>query len=130
MDLGGYLVVAGYPHLFTSGPDSDCEPFISNHEAAWIDSLVDSGNAKIAAAVQAARQHSGNVSYVNVTSNFAGHELCTEDQWLHGLHADFDEGPTLVKGSYHPTRAGQRAYANAFAAFLERPAIRAAIVQP
>jgi lysophospholipase L1-like esterase len=130
MDPGGYLVVAGYPHIFASGPDSDCKPFISVPEAAWIDSLVDSGNARIAAAVRSARLHSGNVSYVNVTGDFAGHELCTEDQWLYGLHADFDEGPTLIKGSYHPTRAGQRAYANAFDAFLERPAIRTAIVQP
>lgn len=128
MDPGGQLVVAGYPHLFASGPDSDCKPFISVREAAWIDSLVDSGNAKIAAAVQTARQTSGNVSYVNVTGSFAGHELCTEDQWLYGLHLALDGGPTLIKGSYHPTRAGQRAYANAFAAFLRRPEIRSAIV--
>jgi lysophospholipase L1-like esterase len=130
MDPGGYLVVAGYPHIFASGPNSDCKPFISAHEAAWIDSLIDSGNATIAAAVQSARQASGNVSYVDVTGDFAGHELCTEDQWLYGLHPDFDEGPTLIKGSYHPTRAGQRGYANAFAAFFRRPEIRTAIIQP
>jgi len=130
MDPGGSLIVAGYPHLFASGPDSDCKPFISVREATWIDSLVDSGNTRIAAAVQAARGVAGNVSYVNVTGGFAGHELCTKDQWLHSLFADFDEGPTLVKGSYHPTPAGQRAYAKAFAAFLQRPAIRAAITQP
>jgi hypothetical protein len=130
MDPSGYLVVAGYPHLFTSGPNSDCKPFISSREAAWIDSLIDSGNAKIAAAVRTARQRSGNVSYVNVADDFAGHELCSEDQWLYGLHVAFDEGPTLIKGSYHPTRAGQHAYATAFAAFLKRPMIRAAITQP
>ena len=130
MDPGGQLVVAGYPHLFASGPDSGCKPFISVREAAWIDSLVDSGNAKIAAAVQSARLHSGNVSYVSVTNGFAGHELCTGDQWLYGLHPAFDGGPTLIKGSYHPTRAGQRAYARAFAAFLGQAAIRTAIVQP
>jgi len=130
MDPAGHLVVAGYPHLFVSGPDSDCKPFISNREAAWIDSLVDSGNARIAAAVSAARQQSGNVSYVNVVGDFAGHELCTADQWLYGLHADFDEGPTLIKGSYHPTRAGQHAYAKAFATFLRKPTIREALTQP
>lgn len=130
MDPAGYLVVAGYPHIFASGPGSDCKPFISAHEAAWIDSLIDSGDATIAAAVQSARLHSGNVSYVDVRGDFAGHELCTEDQWLYGLHANFDEGPTLIKGSYHPTRAGQGAYANAFAALLRRPQIRAAIAQP
>jgi lysophospholipase L1-like esterase len=130
MDPGGYLVVAGYPRIFASGPDSDCKPFISAREADWIDSLVDGGNARIAAAVRAARQASGNVSYVDVSDDFAGHELCTEDQWLYGLHPDFDEGPTLIKGSYHPTRSGQRAYANAFAAFFRRPEIRSAIVPP
>ncbi len=130
MDPAGYLVVAGYPHLFVSGPDSDCKPFISSREATWIDSLVDSGNTKIAAAVRAARLRSGNVAYVNVSGGFAGHELCSEDQWLYGLHADFDEGPTLIKGSYHPTRAGQRAYANAFATFLRKPAIRTVLTQP
>jgi lysophospholipase L1-like esterase len=130
MDPGGYLVVAGYPHIFASGPDSDCKPFISVHEAAWIDSIVDSGNAKIAAAVHSAQLQSGNVSYVNVTGDFAGHELCTEDQWLYGIHPTLDGGPNLIKGSYHPTRSGQRAYANAFAAFFRRPEIRTAISQP
>lgn len=130
MDPAGYLVVAGYPHLFVTGADADCKPFISSHEASWIDSLVDSGDAKIAAAVRAARRHSGNVSYVNVVDAFAGHELCSDDQWLYGIHPAFDEGLNLIQGSYHPTRAGQRAYANAFAAFLSRPAIRTALTQP
>lgn len=130
MNPSGYLVVAGYPHLFTSGPEADCKPFISGHEAAWIDSLVDSGNAKIAAAVRAARRRGGDVSYVDVTGDFTGHELCSEDQWLYGIHPDFDEGLNLVQGSYHPTRAGQHAYATAFADFLGRPAIRTALTRP
>jgi hypothetical protein len=35
------------------------------------------------------------------------------------------EGRNPFQGSYHPTRAGQRAYAGAFAAFLKRPGVRA-----
>jgi lysophospholipase L1-like esterase len=127
MDPGGYLVVAGYPHLFRSGPEADCKRFISSGEAAWINSLVDRGNARIAAAVRAARQDSGNVAYVAVDERFAGHELCTEDAWLYGIKIVLGDG--LIKGSYHPTKSGQRAYAAAFAAFLRRPAIRAVLTQ-
>lgn len=125
MDPDGFLVVGGYPHLFRSGREADCKRFISSGEAAWINSLVDRGNSRIAAAVRATRQGSGNVAYVAVDERFAGHELCTEDAWLYGIKLTLGDG--LIKGSYHPTKSGQRAYAAAFAAFLRRPAIRAAL---
>jgi len=127
MSPGGYLVVAGYPHLFASGSDAGCNPLISARESAWIDALVDRGNARIAAAVQAARQRSANVFYVDVTGDFAGHELCSDDPWLYSLKLSLHEGPNLLQGSYHPTRAGQAAYAAAFARFLSRPAVRSAL---
>lgn len=127
MDPDGYLVVAGYPHLFRSGPEADCKRFISSREAAWINSLVDRGNSRIAGAVRATRQASGNVAYVAVDERFAGHELCTGDQWLYGIKLVLGDG--LIKGSYHPTKSGQRAYAEAFAAFLRRPPVRDALTQ-
>jgi hypothetical protein len=127
MNPAGYLVVASYPHLFTLGPDAGCNPLISPRESAWIDRLVDRGNAKIAAAVRAARVSNANVSYVDVTDEFAGHELCTDDPWLHGLKLSLHEGPNLAQGSYHPTRSGQRAYAAAIGAFLRRPGVRSAL---
>ena len=127
MDPDGYLVVGGYPHLFTSASKADCKRFISSGEAAWINSLVDRGNTRIAAAVRATRQASGNVAYVAVDERFSGHELCTEDQWLYGIKLVLGDG--LIKGSYHPTKSGQRAYAEAFAAFLRRPAIRGALTE-
>jgi len=129
MNPAGYLVVAGYPHLFTLGPDAGCNPLISLRESAWIDRLVDQGNARIAAAVRAARRGSANVFYVDLVDEFSGHELCTDNPWLHGLKLSIHEGPNLAQGSYHPTRSGQRAYAAAIAGFLKRPGVRSALTR-
>lgn len=130
MDPGGYLLVAGYPRLFLPGPDAGCEKLISRKEAEWIDSLVIQGNARIAKAVADATASAGNVAYVDVTERFAGHELCSNDEWLHDLHFSLREGLNPFKGSYHPNKNGQRAYAEAFAGTLRRPAIRAALTAP
>lgn len=127
MDSDGQLLVAGYPRLFVS-EDADCKLFISDTEAEWMNSLVTRGNRRIAEATRAARRQKGNVSYVDVTERFAGHELCGEDPWLYGLKLSPDEG--LIKGSYHPRRSGQTAYARAFATLLRSPAIRTALTGP
>lgn len=129
MDPGGQLVVAGYPRLFIVGEDADCKPFISNAEAAWMNSLVARGNRRIAEAVRAARRQQGNVSYVDVSERFAGHELCSEDPWLYGFKLSADD-ESLIKGSYHPRQSGQAAYARAFATLLRSPTIRAALTLP
>jgi lysophospholipase L1-like esterase len=127
MDPRGYLLVAGYPRLFLPGPDAGCEKLISRKEAEWIDSLVIQGNAKAAKAVADATGSAGNVAYVDVTERFAGHELCSEEEWLHDLHFSLREGLNPFKDSYHPNKNGQRAYAEAFAGTLRRPAIHAAL---
>ncbi|HZO05190.1 MAG TPA: hypothetical protein VFB52_02305, partial [Solirubrobacterales bacterium] len=77
---------------------------------------------------RAARRQRGNVSYVDVTERFAGHGLCGEDPWLYGIKLAASDG--LIKGSYHPRRSGQQAYAAAFATLLRQPAIRAALTLP
>jgi lysophospholipase L1-like esterase len=127
MDSGGQLLVAGYPRLFVSR-DADCKLFISEAEAEWMNSLVTRGNRRIAEATRAARRQAGNVSYVDVTERFAGHELCSEEPWLYGFNPSPDEG--LIKGSYHPRRSGQAAYAAAFATLLRSPAMRTALTLP
>ncbi len=130
MDPGGYLLVGGYPRLFLPGPNAGCERLISRKEAEWIDSLTIQGNAKVARAVADATASAGNVAYVDVTERFAGHELCSEDEWLHELHFSLREGLNPFKGSYHPKKSGQHAYAEAFAAALRRPSIRTALTSP
>jgi hypothetical protein len=127
MAPSGYLVVAGYPHLFALGDDAGCNPLISPEESAWVDRLVDRGNTRIARAVRIARASAGNVFFVDVTGSFAGHELCTAQPWLHGLEPSAHEGLNPFQGNYHPTVKGQHAYATAFAAFLNRPAVRSAL---
>lgn len=126
MNPDGVLLVAGYPRLFIAGEDADCKPFISSAEAAWMSSLVARGNRRIAEAVRAVRKRMGNVAYVDVSERFAGHELCSEDPWLYGLHPSPDD-ETLIKGSYHPRKSGQAAYARAFATLLRSPSIRTAL---
>lgn len=127
MDAGGQLLVAGYPRLFVSG-DADCKLFISNTEASWMNSLVARGNRRIAEATRAANRQEGNVSYVDVTERFAGHELCSEDPWLYAIKLTAGDG--IYKGSYHPRPSGQAAYAAAFATLLRSPAFRAALTGP
>ncbi len=127
MNPDGYLLVAGYPNLFALGAAAGCNPLISPTESAWVDSLVDRGDAKIAAAARTARNASGNVFFVDAAPRFSGHELCSERPWLYSLKLSLHEGLNLVQGSYHPTPPGQRAYALAFAAFLRKPAVRSAL---
>lgn len=126
MSPEGYLVVAGYPRLFWSG-NPGCKRLISANEATWINGLVTRGNREIAAAVNAARQSGGHIFYVEVADDFDGHELCSEHPWLHNPFLSFQEGPKLITGSYHPNQDGQKAYAEAIAAFLELPGVREAI---
>lgn len=127
MSPGGYLVVAGYPHLFALGQDAGCNPLISFAESIWIDGLVDRGNTAIIAAVNAVRRTGAHVYFVGVADRFAGHEICTDEPWLYGLTPSFNEGLNFIKGSYHPKQPGQQAYAKAIAAFLSLPKVRAAI---
>ena len=127
MSPSGMLVVAGYPRLF-SGIEARCGLLFSAEETAWINSLVIRGNRRIAEAVRATRNRSGNVAYVDVSERFAGHELCSKDPYLHRIKLALSRG--LVKGSYHPNTAGQSAYAKSFAGFLRTPAIRTALTRP
>ena len=129
MNPSGYLVVAGYPHLFALGAEAGCNPLISPEESAWVDRLVDRGDARIARAVRIARTTAGNVFFVDVKGSFAGHELCSAQPWLHSLKLSLHEGFNLFQGSYHPTPRGQHAYATAFAAFLNRPVVRSALTR-
>jgi lysophospholipase L1-like esterase len=127
MHSAGYLVVAGYPHLFADDRPIGCQLLISRAESTWIDSAVDRANAEIEAAVRSVRASNGNVVFVNVVDDFAGHELCTKDEWLYGLTLSPHEGVNLVQGSYHPNRGGHRAYAGAIARVLRSARVRAVL---
>lgn len=87
------VIVLGYPPLYQLGR---CGLSLSEASRAKIDELDNlindiTGNM--------ARQH--GFTFADVRARFIGHQLCSDDRWLHGLNlAD-------IRESYHPTAAGQ-----------------------
>jgi lysophospholipase L1-like esterase len=86
------IVVLDYPHLYII--TSFC-PGLSNTKRTALNGAADHLDGKIGAAA-------GNAGFdfADVRPQFAGHELCSGDDWLHAV--------TIPLGdSYHPTALGQ-----------------------
>ncbi|RAG85858.1 lipase [Streptacidiphilus pinicola] len=89
-----HVVVLGYPHLYAV--PGDCVFGISDTSRTAINGAADDLDNVIAGEVA----KYPNFSFGDVRGAFSGHEICTDDQWLHST--------TLpVYESYHPTSAGQ-----------------------
>jgi hypothetical protein len=89
-----HVVVLGYPHLYAV--PGDCLFGISNTSRTAINGAADDLDGVIANEVA----KYPNFTYGDVRDAFAGHEICTDSQWIHST--------TLpVYESYHPTSAGQ-----------------------
>jgi hypothetical protein len=58
---------------------------------------------------------------VDPTSAFEGHELTTDEPWLHPIWitCQNQSDHCVDPGSFHPNEAGQRAYANAVSEQIE-----------
>jgi hypothetical protein len=122
------LLVVGYPQLFPeySNITGTCEWGESGSDAVGLTSgrLVSSTDvntirsltAEMNDLIHTAVDNTGNsnVMFVDPTSAFAGHELCTSSPWLYGVVPNVDL--TYTHGSYHPNTAGQAAYESAVAA--------------
>jgi lysophospholipase L1-like esterase len=93
------VVVVGYPRLF-NGIDCNAGTFFSSTEMTKLNQTADLLNSKIAAAASGA-----GFSFVNPTSDFIGHAVCGNPEWINGLSNPVTE-------SYHPNVTGQAAYAN------------------
>jgi len=52
-------------------------------------------------ALSAAAQGSQNTVFADVRLQFAGHEICDSDSWLHSVDI------LAISSSYHPTASGQ-----------------------
>jgi lysophospholipase L1-like esterase len=87
------VVVAGYPRLF-NGEDCNLLTWFSAAEESRLNATADLLNARIKTAADAA-----GLLYRNPTSNFTGHAVCDDIEWINGL-----SNPTSE--SYHPNRAG------------------------
>jgi lysophospholipase L1-like esterase len=95
------IVVTGYPYLFEPDPNN---PIITAFNAATA-----ALNTTIETAVKAT--HNDNIIYVDVTEQFEGHGIGSDDPFINGPTARFPE-------AFHPNAAGYRAYAKAISAAI------------
>lgn len=107
------ILVVGYPRLFPADPPLHCSvgsllPLI-RPEMVEMNRLVDSLDAIIRRDARAA-----GLDYVDVSAAFSGHGACVNsdrDRWVNRLH-----NPTEQRSrdeTFHPTAAGQQAFADA-----------------
>ncbi|SEL85596.1 SGNH/GDSL hydrolase family protein [Streptacidiphilus jiangxiensis] len=89
-----HVVVLDYPHLYAV--PGDCLFGISNTSRTAINGAADDLDGVIANEVA----KYGGFSFADVRSAFSGHEICTDDAWLHSTTLPIYE-------SYHPTATGQ-----------------------
>ncbi|HEY8478511.1 MAG TPA: SGNH/GDSL hydrolase family protein [Spirillospora sp.] len=87
------VVVLGYPRLYTI---VDYCPGIGNAKRTALNHAADT----LAGVIQQAAQRAGFV-WSDVRDEFAGHELCSGDDWLNAVTIP-------IESSYHPTARGHR----------------------
>lgn len=133
------LRALGYPRMMQS--DNFCEGVIgvSRAEADWIDAQVDELDARISAAVAAARAATGaDLQYVSVVDEFDNHGACRfwqRDRFVNDavtgttlsrsrlddgtVRDHFDRNPMTFSGSsFHPSTKGYDAYLSALRSSL------------
>lgn len=93
------VVVVGYPRIF-NGEDCNALTWFSPEEQARLNAMADLVNAKTAAAASAQ-----GFGFANPTTNFTGHAVCGDPEWINGLSNPISE-------SYHPNALG---HANGYA---------------
>jgi lysophospholipase L1-like esterase len=87
------VVVLGYPHLYI--PNSSGCIGLNQTKRAVLNRASDTLNTAVRGAVSRA-----GFTFSDVRDEFAGHELCSGDDWLHSLTYPIGD-------SYHPTARGQ-----------------------
>jgi lysophospholipase L1-like esterase len=114
------IVVSGYPLLFDT-----TDPAVTLPIPLTSQELINAGtvaiNGAIEAAVNFANDNYGtNAVYVGTTRRFAGHEVNSGDSWIFfAVHVDASGAPQLDPRSFHPNKAGHRAYASALLAAVK-----------
>ncbi len=88
-----HVVVLDYPHLYQV--PGDCLFGISNTSRTAINGAADELDSVIDTQATDA-----GFTFADVRPAFNGHEICSDDEWLHSTTLPIDE-------SYHPTSTGQ-----------------------
>jgi hypothetical protein len=130
IDMAGYPLLFGtfYGECGVGNLNPEGVPFapggqagaakITSYDAAWINGIGLQLNGVIRRAVARASALGVPATFVDVSPYFQGHRLCDSGtSWIHPLvgpqpdnSGSFPEG----RGSFHPTRDGQKAYEQAF----------------
>jgi hypothetical protein len=118
------IIVVGYPLLFPNGTTTSCTvgtvagvpvPYTLNAgDQNWLDSMGIELNKVIASAVSSVQADGVDIHFVDPTTEFTGHEVCSSSPWINGLQAFVLDGFSLnlvSPGSFHPNLAGQQEYA-------------------
>ena len=116
------VYVTGYPRLFGTKTTtaygcqvSTAAPlFVAGSDSAWIRDKAGDLNSTIKTAVARARAGGADVRYADVARTYRGHNLCDRGTaWLNGVVLASTSPLQLSAATFHPTAAGQRAYARA-----------------
>ena len=107
------IVVMGYPNIFPASPTSSCDSgsivgkaaSLSVNAQKMLNNFGTDLNNAISSAVSAAKSDGVAIQFVNPTSAFASHELCSSSPWFLPLSL------TNSVSSYHPNPTGQQQFA-------------------
>jgi hypothetical protein len=107
------IVVAGYPNIFPANPTASCDSgsilgkaaSLSVNAQKMLNTFGTDLNNAISSAVSQVKSDGVDIQFVNPSSAFAGHELCSSSPWFLPLSL------TSSASSYHPNPAGQTEYA-------------------
>jgi hypothetical protein len=112
------IIVLGYPDLFPANPQSSCllglGMSLSSADQAWLNQMGTLLDSTVKSAVTAAAGQGIDIHYVDPSSGFSGHEICSAAPWINGLISWSESGSGLKipgAGSFHPKLAGQQEYA-------------------
>jgi lysophospholipase L1-like esterase len=89
------VVVLGYPKLFTSSGATCNANFLTSSNEKKLNETAE----KLDAAIRS-RAEANKFTFVNPTSQFEAHEVCSSSEWLNGQSLPLEE-------SYHPNVSGQ-----------------------
>jgi len=118
-----YILVAGYPLLFSGDPmNKSCWAGLAIFNPDE-QRLLDEWGVQLDNAISSAYftvRETLPIKYIDPLQAFAGHGICSKDNWVNGLLGWTSSSPSKVPSpaSFHPTRAGQTAYAKLFNACL------------
>lgn len=108
------VIVVGYPRIFPADPVRDAAfpdwvPAGMGMDAPdqrWLNEMARLLNATTRRAAREA-----GVEYVDVYAALDGHELGTDEPWIHGVGLDVENASVLDMASFHPDDRGQAAIA-------------------